>query len=53
MHHQLSQFDSIDYYDSPSAQAELGLVLELISTTLPLSQADKHVLAIELPQVSM
>ena len=53
MHHQQQLCDSFPSHKSPSGLAELGLVLELTRTTLPISRVCKHVLAIELPQVSM
>ena len=53
MHHQLKPHDSFTYHKSTKVQAELEMVLELISITLPRSWVWTHVLAIELPQVSM
>ncbi len=45
--------DSLVYYGSPQDQAEPGLVLELINATRPKSWVVTHVLALELPQLSM
>ena len=45
--------DSLAYYGSPKDQAEPGLVLGLINTTRPRSWVLAHVLALELPQLSM
>ena len=53
MHHQQQLCDSFPSHKSPNDLAEPGLVLELTRTTLPRSRVSKHVLAIELPQVSM
>ena len=45
--------DSLAYYGSPQGQAEPGLILGLINTTRPGSWVLTHVLALELPQLSM
>ena len=50
---QFAPCHSFVYYESPRDQAELGLVLYLINTTLPRSRIIGHVLALELPQLSM